>query len=387
MKLFATRQAWREYMISMGRIPSGDAAREFLQSKNLRNMEENLISQGIHRHAPALEFLKKYYPGFDWRIETGIVIYENYPTVGGQEPTLADLVANALRISIDQPPLLQLDPFPPRILKRVRPLLALGNAGKAFAQFLVQHCILPNSQVMPAVVEWLRRAIAGEASTFFTVVCPDYSYRITGDPQRPYEYTFTGIGTGVGLVAQRIVGLLPEFWEFCTTYNISIRFVVAIGDDEADSQETLRRVGETRESFLQKLRLSQAAFAQALPIEMPLTTPFVTEVSPKLWRTILPQAVAVAKRGSLTGVYTFTAQEQQRIEMARASLYRRWYGDEVNVRGCLVEQAPSYMVSGCLLDMMPNALYLGGDSSAMAPFVQGLGTRIRSVIYVRAKEY
>lgn len=386
MKLFPTRQAWREHMISIGRIPSGEAARAFLQSQKLRRIQEDM-PEGILRHEAALELLQQHYPGFDYRVEAGIVVYDNYPTVNGHEPTIADLVANALRISIGQPPLLHLDPFPPKILKRVRPLLSLGEAGKAFARFLVQHCILPNPQVMPAMVEWLRRALAGEESTFFTVVCPDYSYRMTGDPQRPYEYTFSGIGTGVGLVAQRIVALLPEFWEFCTTYNISMRFIVAIGDDEADSEETLHRVEETRESFLQKLRLSQNAFAQALPSTMPLSTPFVTEVDVHLWRATLLQAVASARQGALTGVYTFTAQEQQRTELARASLYKRWYGEQVNVRQCLVEQAPSYMTSGCLLDHLPNAIYLGGDSAAMAPFVQGLGTRIRPVVYLRSREY
>lgn len=305
-------------------------------------------------------------------VESTQIRFRNYPLLRGEFPTLAEL--------------LELDPsvfdqFAPRIQRHIQPLINMGPAGRAFADTLVRLPIsLAPVEVMEAVKIWLGRAIAGEPSTIFSPVCPDYEVGPDG------RYTFNTLRDGVGLVAKRVQMALPALWSFCKTHNLPVKFVVAMGDSEAENPANCARVGLTHDEFVARLRGSQQAFRDSTDSGIPLEVPMVTETGS--WHETIARARAAAAEGFLTGALTLETGDFEAICDARASLYQRWYGGEVDVPTLLRAQAPEYMAMGTMAsDRYPNTLILGGDAPAMAPFFQGLGTRVRPVLYLRGIRY
>ncbi|MBI4434481.1 hypothetical protein HY635_01525 [Candidatus Uhrbacteria bacterium] len=356
------------------------------------------------RNRPAYEVIARSFPGFDWRRggqgDRVWVTFTEYPTVEGETPSLADLSVESLRTTVapEAPSHIQVDLFAPNIQQRLRPLLDMRRAddarqrdprGATLVRALVDLGIAyPPLQVVDAVRAWWERVLAGEPATVVVAVCPDYSTRETGDPERPVAYTFDGLNGGIGHVARRALGALPKLWE-CFRANGAghVQFVVAMADCEADVAENCRRVGVRREEFLQRLRESQQAFAAACPPGMPVATPLLTELDRAAWDDLLAQAraaVAVRKYGPLG----LTEDDLGIIARARRSLYERWYGGTVDARAVLDGQVPEYLAAGDLLrQCFPNALMLGTDAVPMAPFAQGLGTTIQPVLYLRGVEY
>lgn len=305
-------------------------------------------------------------------VTSSFISFRNYPLLRGEFPTLAEL------LELDQS---VFDQYAPKVQKRVQPLVDMGPAGKAFAEMLLRLPIsLPPTEVMEQVKVWLGRALSGEPSTIFSPVCPDYEVGLDG------RYTFDTLLGGVGLVARRVQSALPALWQFCRTHNLPVNFVVAMGDSEAENPANCTRVGLTQEEFVARLRSSQQAFRESTDPAIPLTVPMVTEIGP--WHATIARARSAVEAGNLTGALTLEQDDFQAICDARRSLYERWYGGEVDVATILRGQAPEYMAMGTMaVERYPNALILGGDAPAMAPFFQGLGDRIRPVLYLRGVRY
>lgn len=298
--------------------------------------------------------------------------FMHYPLLRGEFPTLAELLELDLSV---------FDQYAPKVQKRVQPLVNIGPVGKAFAETLLRLPIsLPPTEVMEAVKVWLGRALAGEPSTIFSPVCPDYEIGPDG------RYTFDTLRDGVGLVARRVQLALPALWQFCQAYRLPVTFVVAMGDSEAENPANCARVGLTRDEFIARLRGSQQSFRSSTSPDIPLDVPMVTETGP--WHETVARARVAAEAGNFTGALALDPDDFQAICDARESLYRRWYGGEVDVLTILRGQAPEYMAMATMATARyPNTLILGGDAPSMGPFFQGLGDRIRPVLYLQGVRY
>lgn len=353
------------------------------------------------RYQPAYDLIARRFAGFGWTGSPGggrsWVQFEHYPTVDSLRPSLADLSIESLRSAVapHAPPHITVDFFASNIQPRVAPLLRNGDGydmtlGANLARTLVDLPIsFPPLRVMEAVRHWWTKAHAGHPSTIVTPVCPDYATRETDDPLCPRAYTFDGLGDGIGYVAERALAALPKLWAFFQTLAPvpDIRFVVAIGDEEADSAENCARVHVTRDEFRERLRRSQQAFMHACPPGMPVETPFITELDRARWEALLCSArSAVALRDY--GPFGLTEDDLAILAAARRPLYARWYGEGVDARAILDRQAPEYMAATELFcERYPNVLVLGADATAMAPFAQGLGQAIKPVLYLRHVAY
>lgn len=269
---------------------------------------------------------------------------------------------------------------------KLDPLLALGEPGVRLAElFYAMEAEHPPTSVTTAVAIWLLRALDGEQSHILSVVCPDYAWRETGSPKRPVEYTFNGLGTGVGLVAQRFAKVTPLLGQFINAHGLNIRCVVPIADVEA-TPDCCARVGVTREEFLRRNRLSQECLQRECSKHVRIETPLLTEFFPH-WEGVHAQAREAAQSMHLSGAFPLHEKDLRGICRAREGLLRRWHGPDVNVGRAVLAQAPDYMMVGALSSTLSNCLVLGCDAPAMAPFLQGLGTHIRPVLYLEAVHY
>lgn len=372
--LFSSREEFRSHMRAQGRMPSSEEAKQYLE-------DQGMDRGGVVRNQKAYELLDRHYHSFCWGVSGGTAQMYSYPTVNGLSPSLADLVKNALLLEAGQPPLFTVDPLTTKSMVRLKKLLASGSAGKLLARWIDAHCVLPERDVVPAIVEWLARAAAGEPSHVMTVVCPDYAVDAQG------RYTFQQLNGGIGLVAQRALQLLPEFWQMLRECGIDTRMIVAIGDDEADDERIRAGVSETRESFRAKMRASQQALAQQFPKHIPVETPFMTEMNPALWQESLRKANELAQSRFFYGPLRISGRKRRQHMESRASLYRRWYGLRADVPQLFAHQAASYMASGQLVASTSNCLYIGCDSPAMTMCMHGLSESPLPVLSTHGAQY
>lgn len=377
---FRTREDWQSYMLDAGRYPAGATAEEYLLQMGMTRKEQSF--QGAKpRHLEAYRFLQHHYPHFEWKVlPNGSVSITRYPTVNGVTPSLADLVANIKRQQEGQPPLFTVDVLSYKGQKRLAPLVRDGGLAQELAKVIDNRCVLPEFQVVPAITRWCANAVATGNATIMTVVCPDYEV-VNG------RYTFKSLRYGIGLVAQRAVELFPILLSVLKAHNITANFVVAMGDDEADDPTIVNGMGETRESFRAKMRISQARLQEAFPAEMNVQTPFLTEMNTDLWHAGLREAEHAAQRGQFFGPLRIDGAKREWLIASRRSLYTRWYGPHVNVAQKFAEQAVSYMASGQVVQRLPNCLYIGFDSPAMALCMHGLARQPLPVLSVRSADY
>lgn len=378
-------------LAKVGRTPGGSRSQQVLQGLGL-------VNGHAPKNLPAYEAIAGAVPGFAWevgsvkrkRVErdeaTGgktatpydqmVVRFQGYPSIHRDAVSLADLAKYA-RGELT----LEFDAFDRATQKRVQPLCDVGKVGEAFARMLVSLPIsFPPPEVMQAAAAWLKRAMAGEPSTIFSGVCPDYEVDAEG------RYTFNALNDGVGIVAKKVQRALPTVWGFMREHGLNVNFVVAIGDFEADSEEVLQRVKLTRDEFRARLSRSQEAFRAGLHPEMPLQTPFAGDVGD--WYATIDAARAEVASGKLSGPYKLEDRDLAQIVKARTSLYERWYGEGIDAEAILRRQIPEYSAMGTIAERAyQNVLVLGGDATVMGIFWQGLAAQIRPVIYLRNVEY
>ena len=341
--------------------------------------ELGMRESGWPRYKPVYEAIQEMFPEFNWEtfakddgnglLKHG-VMFENHPC---PSVSLTEMLFEAYRrYCIQQEgrmpfkPRIELNKFSPNIQKRVKPLLR-DEHGSEFAQCLIDIGIAyPPLQIMEKIADWYYRALEGEESTVVTPLCPDYETVETEDPSRPVVYTFNGLGSDVGFVAQRALHFIPQLWSFFKEKGIKINFVAPIGDFEA-TEETCQRMGVSKEEFISRLRKSQEAFRSNLN-GVPLQAPLVTEIDPQLWEVAMREAREAVERGDY-GALKLSEADIERIAQSRMSLYRRWYGDGACCTEILKRQAPEYMAMGKMSEKFPNPFIFGADHMVMYPFV------------------
>ena len=283
------------------------------------------------RNAAIYRLIKERYPEFRWearrrvdsvkRRETGELIaierrwveFKNTPTIGALLPSLASLLVAT--IASDEP-----TPHEARKIAHCSEF----RRGEDLARLLLEiGAVFPPDDVLRLVGAWWEAGLSGAPLVVFTPVCPDYAVEPTGDPELPYEYTFDSLGADVGLVARRIRAELPRLAKTFRDVGISVEFVVAIGDFEAGSPETLARVGLTRETFLARLAESQDRLRDTTTA--PVTTPFITALCGEAaWSATVEEIHRRLRAGDFGAMPLVSPRRDLRhIVKARRRLYSR----------------------------------------------------------------
>ena len=329
----------------------------------------------VQEHWPDVKY------GFD---SNGTFRKQGYPHVGGKHPTLAHLVAHATGRHR-----MRMDRYPPHIEHRARPLVVAHTLGDEFAGFLHanEHRFhLPPQRLMPIVAQWVTSLAGGAPSTLVSFVCPDWAVKDS-------RYTFDSVGDDVGLVAQRTLARLPLVWQFFRDHGHELNVMVAIGDFEGLSPETLARAGVSWEEFQERCKGSQEKLrtkliAAGIP-EDRLQTPLVTELlGDQAWHDDVAAARQKTDGDKLLGALGIDRSDFKQMMKARLPLYQRWYGKD-HPEGffdtVLRAQLTEYGVMGALALVQPNPLLLQCDAPVMGYGFQIFGAV--SALYGRDAAY
>ncbi|KQP20517.1 hypothetical protein [Pseudorhodoferax sp. Leaf267] len=226
---------------------------------------------------------------------------------------------------------------------------------------------LPDDDYIAVVAELLLKGLAGEQITLISPVCPDYGYEtVTGG----FRYTFDELRDGVGLVAGRVVGVLPHLQDLLSRHGIRSRIVIAAGDFEGLDDATVGRVKETRESFRQKLARSQERILRALG--RPAASVFIAELAggEAAWNALVGSAYQ-SLRGDDFAALMPTRVDLSSILDTRMPLYHAWHVGRTRdqLADVLLRQCAEYAAMGQLFHATyRNALVVGGDHNRMMPF-------------------
>lgn len=238
------------------------------------------------------------------------------------------------------------------VKRKSEPLVAaLGERhGLKLGQLLYDlQMILPDAATSTLLRTVLEKGMSGEEIVIVGAFCPDYAYEETGDPNLPYRYTFEGLGTGVGLVAQQFGRVIPSLSRFFTGMGVRHKIVLGIGDFEADSEAVLRRVKCDRETFVDRCRRSLEAFSRLPGIDgLPLTLelcdadrcngrlrPYADEATDSMVR---------GEFGRMVDVFGDPERLVDQIVRDNGTFYQRWYSgiSEADIRRKVLEQGGEY---------------------------------------------
>jgi hypothetical protein len=230
--------------------------------------------------------------------------------------------------------------------------------------------IYPDEFTMQRIIEWISKGLNQEELTIFSPICPDYSVESTGNPVCPFRHTFNELGSGLGLIAQRIIAALPELVNALRSCHLKIKVVIGIGDFEAYSDANLNRLNINQATFLERVEKSKQAFENTSPIAVDVQ--MVTDMfgGYRAWLNLYNEFTKRLNQGKF-GASALTEEKLLQIVRKRKNLYDRWYGEKTLTAHLpqLLMQGAEYAVLGSMISKtMNNCLVLGADNDAMSPF-------------------
>lgn len=329
-----------------------------------RHHDSRAYTAGLPKYFPFYHAIKSHFKeGFSWRLmacgDKPQVILEK-PYINFVRPSLLTLLICCVRGELATTP---------RLLVRYPVMRGLPQTLVRDFERLLQDLsfYLPDEDYIAEITELLLKGLEGEEITLVSPVCPDYGYVRVRDR---YRYTFNDLRDGIGLVAGRVIGVLPGLQDLLAKYGIRSRIVIAAGDFEGMDEATVARVCETRTSFRAKLGRSQEKVLSALG--RPAESVFIAELAggESAWSA----AVETAYR-SLQG-NDFAALMPTRIDLShvletRMPLYEAWHvgRSRAQLVDVLLRQCAEYAAMGRLFHACyRNALVVGGDHNRMMPF-------------------
>lgn len=275
-----------------------------------------------------------------------------------------------------------IESLPAHVVRKAKTLKErLGKeCGTALAKTILDaDFIFPPTKEVKMLVDVIERGLSGEEVIITGAFCPDYAYESTGDLGIPFRYTFDNVGSGVGLVAKQFVRTIPFLENFLNSFGIKHRFILGIGDFEANSQEILRRVGVSREEFILRCILSLGDFKKEMgdiPVELRL---FEHEWANGRWQKYIEEAHSRMKAGDFGDIQFNTGKNPrtevvQFIAKASGSFYCSWYGKDFShteLEQLIIAQGAEYAAMGRVLkeDFFGQPFFqIAGDRPKMQSF-------------------
>ncbi|OGY37372.1 MAG: hypothetical protein A3E36_03015 [Candidatus Andersenbacteria bacterium RIFCSPHIGHO2_12_FULL_45_11b] len=256
---------------------------------------------------------------------------------------------------------------------------AFGDTlGMQIAELLLSlQMLVPSELVARALRKVLDAGERGEEVIFAGAFCPDYAYEETGSQQVPYRYTFDGLGMGVGLVAKQFARIIPQLSRFFAEIGIRHRFVIGIGDFEADSETVLQRVGVDRREFIRRCQCSLNAFYKLMPEDVPIELELfdAKRGNGKLRQYAAEsfERMVAGDFGMMPTLHPDLEEVIMRIPGQYRTFYERWHGvqmDDATVRNIVYSQGGEYAAVARIYyeDLGDNVIFLAGDRPEMNRF-------------------
>ncbi len=321
----------------------------------------------LPRNVVFYHLIKELVPDFVWHIKdsqlyTKPKIDIHAPRVHNLRPSLLSLLLNQIDAEHDT--------FLHRKYQCVKSLSA-SMIKDLTAMMQKLDIIYPNEFQMRQIVGWLQKGLQGEALTIFSAICPDYSVEPTGNPDCPFRHTFDTVGSGNGLIAQRILNALPTISKLLTDWKVNFKIIAGVGNFEAFSEANLQRVKLTEEEFLNRVGKSKMVFENvcAVPCEVHMITELCD--GKQAWLKSVAYYHDKFNRNEF-GLSGITRKTLLDIARKRKNLYNRWYGEKNLLDEYLayvINQGIEYAAIGAIIGKrFNNCFILGADNDVMAPF-------------------
>jgi hypothetical protein len=331
------------------------------------------LPRNVHRNLPFYMLIQDKYQGFQWKeTQKGTIVHYNFK---GLKPSLLSLLTGVVPQA------------PGSAIKNGSPLarLAPEQADALVDALREADCVSPDDHQMGLIVDWLKRGLAGEPLTIISPVCPDYA--VEDGEAACHRFTFSGVGTGIGVTAKRLFESLPvlsQLWR--GDFGLKLTHYVCPGDFEAFSAETNARLGLDEETFIDRLEMSRRSLLVHAPA--PIETRLFTSLccGKAGWVNLHADILKRMQDGAfgpLEGEAWLRA-----IALGRRGLYDRWYNVEDQepafYEAIAIRQGAEYAAMGHAIATHPdckNPLILGADDHKMGAFY-GLTSSI-PVLYLR----
>lgn len=365
-------------MIKSGSIDNNDLSLYGLLNSEIQHLKELYeakikqipMSDDQPRYLHFYHILQDKMPQITWEMKRGkngkAIVNFVLPLIENLQPSIASLLLDRVIVTNKQK-LTYRYPFIQTKQENTEEIEALETF------MLNTKAIYPKDAQMRRIISWIQNAQAGNAATIFMHTCPDYSAEITNDPIKRYRHTFEYLGSDIGHIARRIIDILPELKELLAKLKITPTIITAIADYEAFSEETIYKVGLTREEFLQKVDSSRKSFDNVCKKILPLQTVMFSELcgGEKYWL----QKVEEIKQEFKNSNFGLTGANQNtfaKIAKHRKALYAKWFGEKENIQDYIpiaINQSAEYTAIGYYLNAkFQNCLVLGADSDDFGPF-------------------
>lgn len=352
--------------IDANALPPGLSFAEVEKLRVLYNFKKQSMDyEQAPRNLIFYHLIQEKFPEFSWQIhhnddDLSLRTKINIPRVKNLRPSLLSLLLD--RVNSKEDSLLhrkysEMSTLPFDVVQSISDLMEEIAA------------IYPSKEKIKLVIEWLKKGLQQQPLTIFSPVCPDYSVEPTGDPECPYRHTFNELGSGLGLIAQRILVVIPKFAKVFEKLDLKIKIIVGFGDFEAYSQANLTRLGITKNEFLSRVTNSKKTFEASKPVATDVH--MITDLfgGYTKWLAIYKEFTTRLNQGNF-GNSQLTREKLLKIVRKRKSLYDRWYGkkslsDHIPQ---LLAQGAEYAAMGAYVGTLKNCLVLGADNDAMEPF-------------------
>jgi hypothetical protein len=340
----------------------------FLQSKY--NSYAESVSQSerdlLPKHYPFYLILKEKFPNIKWEMHKKINGKWNVqlviPRVRNLRPSLLYLL------------LADYDAYPHYSLNETScsSSSSINKELLELSQLITDiEAIPPKQEEINLLAEWLLNGKAGRHVSIFIPVCPDYSAIKLKKSKYLYRYTLESLGHSNGIVAKRILQILPRVNRFLLSSKINFDIYVGLADFEGFSENICDRMRLTENEFLYKVDQSKNAFVEQCKFKVNAFMISKMMGGKDAWLAVVNNYLRLMQQGRF-GKSGITQQKILDISRRKKPLYKRWHGktflDEEYVNMTLA-QAAEYAAMGDLIkENFNNCLIIGADNSAMRQF-------------------
>ena len=318
------------------------------------------------RNLPFLYLIKEIMPDFNWKINEPSTISNNntdlvieVTNVEGINPSLSSIILKLAKKKFHK------DLYYPDFLEENKTskslILKLFDEVK-FASRL--------SNITPDLNLCIQKAIMNKKINILTPLCPDYANINLG--KGLYTLTFDGLGSEIGVTAKRLLDNLDGLHGVFEEQNINVNHTTAIGDFEALSDDTCKRVNLTREQFIVKLITSQKKLKKFA--QNKLKTILFSDLCNGLdnWSKIHSKYYNMILNNDF-GNTNISSNQIESICDSRKPLLTRWFGkisDEALLKVVLWQGAEYATMGHIISKVVDNPLIIGADHFRMAPFYE-----------------